>query len=636
MSGFPGISRVTDSMVSGSILNSLQRNLQQMAASERSIATGRSIGSLGDAPLAARRTVGWERLLERNQQYGDNITAGMSRLSATESSLAELEEMIVHAREIALGQVQSTATEGTRQNAAVEVTHLVEEAISLANRQFGDRFLFGGDDVSQAPFSRVGTFVSYGGDATEGKIEIAQGMLFAAGISGVRAFGGFSASLPSSIDLDPNLSLDTPVSLLNDGRGIGLGRIEVRDGSGGTETIDLTGVKTIGDTLDRINASGFVTAALDASRNGISLSMAGADLSVTDLNGGTAARDLGIAQLSAGPSLGGDDLDPSIRPLTRVSLLRDGLGVDPDGFTIQNGNLSAGIDLTGVETVEQLLNAVNTAGVGALARITADGRRIEIVSSLAGADLRVIEGTGQSGAQLGFIIPTDQLPLAQMHGGFGVPSVPGSDFRVTAGDGTGFDVDVTGAITLADVVDRINTHPDNVGVIFAEVVAGEDRLRLRDLTLGPDELRVESRNGSFAASGLRIDGSSTGGILEGEPLEPGGIRTNSAFDGFALLARGLQASDVPSIESALRALDGAHQRILDARAEVGSRVRRLEISERRNQLESLETQEWISLESDTDLAEAIVKFNRQQTLYQAALQTSASLMQQSILDYIGI
>ena len=360
----------------------------------------------------------------------------------------------------------------------------------------------------------------------------------------------------------------------------------------------------------------------------------GANLSVVDLNGSSAARDLGIAQTGAGPNLGGNDLDPLIRPLTRMSLLRNGLGVDPDGFTIENGGQSVSLDLTGVETIEGLLNAVNTAGIGVQARVSANGNGIELFSQLAGADLRVIEGSGQTASQLGLIVPSENLSLDSLHAGAGIPSVTGIDFQITAADGTEIDVDVSGALTLADVVTRINENPANTGVVFAEVVPGEDRLRLRDLTGAPGTMTVGPENGSFAASGLRIEGEAVAGIIEGESLDPGGVRLRSAFDGFGTLERGLLTSDPNVINTAIRFLDTAQQRVLGAQAEVGSRLRRLEVSERRNDLETFETQSLLSDEADTDLAATIVEFNRQQTMYQAALQTSAQLLQQSILDFL--
>ena len=635
MSGFPGISRVTDSMVSNRIMNSLQRSLQGMARSEQAIASGRRFNSLGDDPLAARRSVSWERLIERHEQYSTNIQAASSRLAASEGALVELENMIVRAQEIALEQVQSTATDQTRENSAIEMGNIVQEALTLANRQFGDRFLFGGDSVAQAPFGQAGEFVSYSGDQQESLIEIAPGMHFASGISGVRAFGGWSSQVAGGVDLDPNLNLETPIATLNGGRGIASGRIEIRDGMGGSEVVDLSTAKTIGDALDLLNESGFLNASLDPTKNGILLSKGGANLSVSDMNGSTAARDLGIAQTGAGPNLGGEDLDPLIRPLTRMSLLRNGLGVDPDGFTIQNGGQSVSLDLTGVDTVQGLLNAVNTSGIGVQARVSANGTGIELFSQLAGADLRVVEGTGQTASQLGLILPSESLPLDTLHAGAGVPTVTGIDFRIVAADGTSFEVDVSGAETLADVVSRINENSANTGVVFAEVVPGEERLRLRDLTGAPGTMVVEPQNGSFAASGLRIEGEAVAGIIEGEPLDPGGVRLRSAFDGFGTLERGLATSDTNQIRSAIRYLDAAQQRVLQAQAEIGSRLRRLEISERRNDIEILETETLLSDEGDTDLAATIVDFNRQQTQYQASLQTSAQLVQLSILDFLG-
>ena len=64
-------------------------------------------------------------------------------------------------------------------------------------------------------------------------------------------------------------------------------------------------------------------------------------------------------------------------------------------------------------------------------------------------------------------------------------------------------------------------------------------------------------------------------------------------------------------------------------------MNRLEISRRRTELETLEMQDLLSREGDTDFAEAIVSLNRQETLYQASLQTAARLLQMSILDFLG-
>jgi flagellin-like hook-associated protein FlgL len=309
--------------------------------------------------------------------------------------------------------------------------------------------------------------------------------------------------------------------------------------------------------------------------------------------------------------------------------------VDSSGFTITNGNLSATLDLTGLETLEDVLNAINTSGTEVVATLRADGRTIAVRSTLAGADLFISEGGGTTAADLGLIIPGEELPLDRLHGGRGIQTVDGADFEVTLVDGTSFSVDVSGAETLGDVVEIINTHPGHGGLLTAEVVVGENRLRLTDTSPGFGALAVSPLNGSFAASNLGIELSSPSGVIDGTDLKPGGVRLRSAFDGFTLLYQALLDSDPGGISRALRALEDVEQSLLGARAEVGGRLRGLEISRRRTELETFEMKNLISQEGDTDFAEAIVNFRRQETLYQASLQTAARLVQQSLLDFLA-
>lgn len=628
-----GLSRVTESLLSQQTLQSLQGTLRSIAAEDLKISSGRRYSALSDAPLSTRRLVTWERVIERNEKYESNIELGQSRLGASESALDEMGSIIRRAREIALGQINASATDETRLNASIEIDALVREGLSLANRQFGDRYLFGGSLVDSQPFSRVGAYVSYAGDDHETRVEIAPGMTFEASVSGVRAFGGFSSEVQGRADLNPAVSSETPLAMLNRGRGVQLGRIEILDGNGNAY-VDLEDAKTLGDVVDAINGSGFATAVLKADRTGIEISKAGANLTIADVNGLTTASDLGIAKQSMGAVLVGDDVNPNLRTSTNLSELLAGSGVDPTGFTLRNGNLSATIDVTGMETIEDLLNAVNSSGTATVARLSADSSGIEILSHLAGADLFIEEAGGQTARDLGLVIPPSDVPLARLHGGRGLIPVDGDDFRVTLRDGSVLDVDVSDAETLGAVVELINNHPGNGGLLVAEAVEPPTRLRLQDHSGGAGDLSVTVLNGSFVAGGLGIEASSSTGTIEGEDLSPGGVRLESVFDGLGLLYDGLVGSSEVTLRRSLEALQAAETKVLHTRASLGGRIRRLDISLRRTQLETFEFQELKSQEGDTDLAEAIVRFNQHQTTYQAALQTSASLLQQSILDFL--
>lgn len=629
------IARVTESILTQQTLRSLQSNLRGIAEENRRISSGRQHAVPSDAPLSVRRLISWDLAIARNQKYQSTIESASTRLGATESALDEMQSLMVRAREIALTQMNASSNDETRQLAAVEVEQLVQEALTLANRKFGDRYLFGGTRVDQPPFERVGDYVAYRGDDTEQLSEIAPGMTFAASISGVRAFGGFSSEIQGQVDLDPILSNETRLDTLNDGRGVPPGSIELRDGAGESAVVDLSSAKTIGDVVSLINAAGFADVVFKADSKGLQLQRANADLSVLEVHGGGTAAALGLALVGMGEVLTGNDVEPRLTPSMSLSSLRGGQGVDDTGFVVRNGTLSATISLSGASTVEDVLNAINSSGTGVVARIAADGASLELLSTLAGADLSLEEAGGTTASELGLLVAADQTPLERLHGGRGVQSVVGADFRLTLGDGTVLEIDVSEADTLADVVALIENHPDNGGLLTVAVQEGPLRIELTDLSGGPDEMSVSVLNGSFAASGLGLGGSSTASVLTGQDLAPGGVRLESAFDGFALLSEGLRNSDTGSLERAIAALDAASTRVLEARGTVGGRMQRLEISERRTALETLEFQEFASLEGDTDLAEAVLQFQRQQLIYQAALQTSAQLLQNSILAFLA-
>lgn len=81
-------------------------------------------------------------------------------------------------------------------------------------------------------------------------------------------------------------------------------------------------------------------------------------------------------------------------------------------------------------------------------------------------------------------------------------------------------------------------------------------------------------------------------------------------------------------------LDAVHSGLLTARAETGAVVNRLDAAaDRLVQLEEAGTK-LLSDVRDTDFARTIIDLNSQQAAYQAALNAGASIVQQSLLDFL--
>lgn len=92
--------------------------------------------------------------------------------------------------------------------------------------------------------------------------------------------------------------------------------------------------------------------------------------------------------------------------------------------------------------------------------------------------------------------------------------------------------------------------------------------------------------------------------------------------------------DVISLEDAVGQVGIARDHLIDLGAEVGSTARRLSHAEYQLQTASVETQRRRSELEDADYFATITALQQTQTTLQAALQTTASTVQISLLDYL--
>lgn len=74
--------------------------------------------------------------------------------------------------------------------------------------------------------------------------------------------------------------------------------------------------------------------------------------------------------------------------------------------------------------------------------------------------------------------------------------------------------------------------------------------------------------------------------------------------------------------------------ISTATSDLGARYSRLELTENRLKTQQADLEELISSNEDADLVEVVIKFNSQQTIYNAALSVASKAVKNSLLDYI--
>lgn len=121
--------------------------------------------------------------------------------------------------------------------------------------------------------------------------------------------------------------------------------------------------------------------------------------------------------------------------------------------------------------------------------------------------------------------------------------------------------------------------------------------------------------------------------VTGRELEPTTSPPAGLFTTLIALRNDLQAGTMPS-DTTMTDLDSALQNMNDLRARVGATLNRVDQTADRLGQVRVSVTELLSKAEDLDMAEAIMNFQTQQAVYQAALGTAARVIQPSLLDFL--
>jgi flagellar hook-associated protein 3 FlgL len=215
---------------------------------------------------------------------------------------------------------------------------------------------------------------------------------------------------------------------------------------------------------------------------------------------------------------------PALTIATRITDLKGttGNGIQLGVIQLSDGTTTGNVDLTQADTIQDVITAINNAGIGTLsASFNGAGNGIQI-SGGAGDDITVLDlGGGRTAMDLGIRTPTSGgagapvigldiqpkitalTPIAALNNGLGIDA---AGLTITNGTKSAT-IDVSAAVTVEDLLNAINGA--DVGV-KAEIKPDGTGLRLLNPTQG-NQMRVGENGGTTASDlGLRsFDTSST-------------------------------------------------------------------------------------------------------------------------------
>lgn len=446
--------RVSSLLVSQRLMQQVQGDQIDLFRLQDQLSTGQKFETPSEDPIASGRIITLQSLLERKTQVQTNLTTNQSFLTATDTALSTVSDMINDIKGAVSGVVGTTASNEERAAVAMQVSEAITQLLDTGNQNFRDRYLFAGSTTTVRPFELIGDgVVKYLGNETNLQSYADIDILFDTNVDGNYVFGAISDAVEGSVDLNPVLSRDTQLADLYGGEGISLGSIAISGGSS-TSIIDLSGATTIGEVaqLIRDNPPEGRTLEVEITTTGLNIRLnqdEAGDLAINEVGRGTTANELGIlTETGVGlATVVGSDLDPVLQKTTsledivgsRARAVIWNAGDDNDIILEAQRN---GADLNGV-TIRFEDDPLVSAGSETVNYDEATGEIVIGIDENNTEASRVIEAINlaNEAGDLPFTASLD--PLDNVHGyatGL-IPETPVGEVAATTSQGSGVDFD---------------------------------------------------------------------------------------------------------------------------------------------------------------------------------------------------
>ncbi|MDL2289327.1 flagellar hook-associated protein FlgL [Clostridia bacterium OttesenSCG-928-F22] len=145
--------RITNSMMTNNFLNNLNTNMAMMERYQYQLATNKRMVRLSDDPTGIISSMQARVKLYRIEQYQTNVDTAKTWLTQTETALKEMNNILTSSYEYTVQAANSYLTADEKIAIAEVIKQYRDHALDLGNSKLGDRFLFGGYNTLNAPFT---------------------------------------------------------------------------------------------------------------------------------------------------------------------------------------------------------------------------------------------------------------------------------------------------------------------------------------------------------------------------------------------------------------------------------------------------------------------------------------------------
>ena len=188
------IGRMSSDQIHQSGLDVILDAQKKLSRTQEELASGKRLLTPADDPVATAQIQSIRSELSRIETMQSNISRASSELAMVEDSVANVEGLLMRARELAVRGANDSLSLQDREIIATEIDALREQLIAAANTQSSDGdYIYAGHAVSAAPYTDTLVNATYEGDTGVRAMNIAPGLTVNTRFAGEAVFGQGSA-----------------------------------------------------------------------------------------------------------------------------------------------------------------------------------------------------------------------------------------------------------------------------------------------------------------------------------------------------------------------------------------------------------------------------------------------------------
>lgn len=163
--------RVTQSMLSNTMLRNLNSSYNRMAVLQEQISKGSKLLRPSDDPVGTTKAMSYRTQLQQNQQYQDNLDTATKWLDMSDDALGQITNAMTRVQELVTQAANDTNQTVDRQKMLVEIQQIREEVKDIANTKVGDNYIFSGTRTNEPVYLNATVDMTTYVDANNNPVE---------------------------------------------------------------------------------------------------------------------------------------------------------------------------------------------------------------------------------------------------------------------------------------------------------------------------------------------------------------------------------------------------------------------------------------------------------------------------------